>query len=304
MAKKLGETLVAGGPQRRTCLDTCKGTIDMASQFRLERPVSASPSLVPSYRSLPGRAEGRALAGAFAETLPQPSLILDMALSLTGHSAAEREMAALLHHKDVLLREMQHRVANSLQIIASMLLLKARCVDSEETRRHLKDTHRRIISVATVQQQLDCLRHRGRIDLASYLSRLCDNLSASLVDDDRRVAIEVRADRGTVSSADGVSIGLIVTELVINALKHAFAADTAAGLIVVAYEVDEPGWRLTVSDNGVIGKPNGNPGYATAGLGTGIVEALARQLDGRVETSMVGPHGAGRSVTITHGPFE
>jgi two-component sensor histidine kinase len=219
---------------------------------------------------------------------------------ITERRAAERETAALLHQKNVLLREMQHRVANSLQMIASILLLKARNVQSEEIRLHLKDAHQRIMSVAAVEQQLDTARHEGRIELAPYLSQLCETLAGSMVGDGHRISIRVEAGSGTASPTEAVSIGLIVTELVINALKHAFVAGTEAGLIVVAYAAGEAGWRLCVSDNGV-GKPNGG-GDAAPGLGTGIVDALARQLDGLVETSR-GPDGMGTQVAIIHGSF-
>ena len=83
----------------------------------------------------------------------------------------------------------------------------------------------------------------------------------------------------------------------INALKHAFVTDTAAGLIVVAYEVAESGWRLTVSDDGV-GKSEGHTDKASPGLGTGIIEALVGQLEGRVNISM---SSGGTTVSITHG---
>ena len=82
---------------------------------------------------------------------------------ITERRVAEREMKDLLQEKDVLLQEMQHRVANSLQIIASILLLKARTVQSEETRRELHDAHQRVMSVATVQQQLQASGHREPI---------------------------------------------------------------------------------------------------------------------------------------------
>jgi PAS domain S-box-containing protein len=81
-------------------------------------------------------------------------LILLAIEDVTDRRAAEREIAELLRQKEMLLQEMQHRVANSLQIIAAILLLKAQTVQSEETRRHLRDAHQRVMSVAAVQQQL------------------------------------------------------------------------------------------------------------------------------------------------------
>ena len=85
----------------------------------------------------------------------RPAAILLAIEDVTRRRAAEREKDDLLRQKDLLLQEMRHRVANSLQIIASILLLKARTVQSEETRRHLQDAHQRVLTVATVQQQLE-----------------------------------------------------------------------------------------------------------------------------------------------------
>jgi chemotaxis protein methyltransferase CheR len=90
------------------------------------------------------------------------TLILLAIEDVTERRIAERETAELLQQKDVLLQEMQHRVANSLQIIASILLLKARTVQSEETRLHLQDAHQRVMSVASVQQQLYASRLASR----------------------------------------------------------------------------------------------------------------------------------------------
>ena len=228
-----------------------------------------------------------------------PTLILLTIEDVTERRAAEREIAELLQQKETLLQEMQHRVANSLQIIAGILLLKARTVQSEETRLHLMDAHQRVMSVAAVQQQLLASSHGEPIEIGPYLSRLCETLAASMTDDSRPISLKVQAEGGTASSAEAVSIGLIVTELVINAFKHAFVGDRTAGLLVVAYEATETGWRLAVSDNG-IGKPKGhlNLEKTTPGLGTIIVEALAKQLDARVEV-VRNPHGT--TVSITHG---
>jgi chemotaxis protein methyltransferase CheR len=87
------------------------------------------------------------------------ALILLAIEDITERRTAERGLAELLEQKETLLQEMQHRVANSLQIIASILLLKARTVRSDETRLHLQDAHRRVMSVAAVQQQLQASRH-------------------------------------------------------------------------------------------------------------------------------------------------
>jgi two-component sensor histidine kinase len=194
------------------------------------------------------------------------------------------EKDALLREREILLQEMQHRVANSLQIIASVLLLKARTVKSEETRLHLRDAHDRVMSVAAVQQHLQSTV--GDVHMEPYLAKLCESLASSMIRESRALTIEVRADEATVSSHEAVSLGLIVTELVINALKHAFPHDHG-GRVVVGYQVEPSGWTLSVTDNG-IGRAPTSPG-AKGGLGTSVVEALGKQLGARVSITDAGP---------------
>jgi len=220
---------------------------------------------------------------------------------ITARRAKERDLRVLLRQKEVLLQEMQHRVANNLQIIASILLIKARTLSSVETRLHLQDAHQRVLSVAAIQQQLQTSDSGEMIELAPYLSRLCQTLTSSMIGDSRPLALKLDVQGGTTaSSSQAVSIGIIVTELVINAIKHAFPGDRKDNIVVVAYELAAPNWRLSVSDNG-IGRPEGELDRTIPGLGTTIVEALAKQLDARTE---IVTNTQGRTVSIIHGAAE
>ena len=155
------------------------------------------------------------------------------------------------------------------------------------------------MSVATVQQHLHASGNPERIPIGPYLTRLCDALASSMIGDTRPITLKVHTDSGTAASHEVVSTGLIVTELVINALKHAFVENKLDGQIIVSYEVAEKNWKLTVSDNG-IGKPKGHSDKIVAGLGTELIEALAKQIDSHVEILMT-PHGT--TVSVTHGSF-
>jgi two-component sensor histidine kinase len=218
---------------------------------------------------------------------------------VTVERGLEREKDDLLRQKEVLLDEVQHRVANSLQIIASIIMMKALSVESEETRRHLHDAHTRVISVAAVQQQLHASAAVGTMEMQPYLLKLCQALAHSMIGEDQSISVKVLGKGGIATCRDAESLGLIVTEVVINALKHAFAADTKDGLITVSYEVSGTDWKLSVSDNG-IGKPDGVFAQPKTGLGTGIVKALAQQLDSQVVT-LSGPEGT--TVSVTHATF-
>lgn len=212
---------------------------------------------------------------------------------VTEARLSEKLKDDLLREKAILLRELQHRVANSLQIIASVIMQSARRVQSEETRVHLRDAHNRLMSIATLQQQLAASR-LGHVELRAYFTELCKSLGASMIHDHDRLSLEVTADDTSVNADVSVSLGLIVTELVINALKHAFPGDRG-GKILVDYRADDSAWTLSVSDDGV--GTAASLAAARPGLGTGIVEALARQLDATVET---GDRHPGTMVSIIH----
>lgn len=207
-------------------------------------------------------------------------LLLTIA-DVTEARIAEKLKDDLLREKGILLLELQHRVANSLQIIASVLLQSAKQVQSEETRLHLHDAHHRVMSVAAVQKQLAVSRI-GDVELRSYLTELCESIGASMIRDRDQISLGVTADDSVTSADISVSLGLIVTELVINALKHAFPGQRR-GKISVDYASDEKSWKLSVDDDGV-GMP-ADPKDATPGLGTSVVEALANQLDATVRVT-------------------
>jgi two-component sensor histidine kinase len=216
---------------------------------------------------------------------------------VTLKNALENEKDQLLREKDVLLEEFQHRTANSLQIIASIILMKSRAANSEETRIHLEDAHKRVLSIAAVQQQLHASAPTGSVEVGPYLTKLCETIAASMIGDSRPVVLKVNAVRGHATSREAESLGLIVTELVMNALKHAFPDEKIAGQIIVAYDLNGTDWKLSISDNGV-GKPTGEVAKPKSGLGTGIIKALSQQLNAKVETES-GPHGTTLSIVHT-----
>ena len=126
---------------------------------------------------------------------------------ITERRTTERALKSLLEQKDILLAEMSHRIANSLQIIAGILLMKAESAGSDETRRHLEDAHDRVMSVASVQQHLQAVRKAEQVDVGSYLSKLCEALAVSIIGDNRHITVDVVAGAGTATSSRAVSLG-------------------------------------------------------------------------------------------------
>lgn len=219
--------------------------------------------------------------------------LLVTVMDVTDARLADKLKDDMVREKAILLQELQHRVANSLQIVASVLMQSARRTQSEETRANLHDAHQRIMSVATLQQKL-AVSQLSDVELRSYFTDLCRSIGASMIRDHDKISLDVTADESMSSADASISLGLIVTELVINSLKHAFP-DGRIGQINVGYSSDGPDWSMSVTDDGV-GMPKGE-NATEAGLGTNIVAALATSLGATVETTDVNP---GVRVSIVH----
>jgi len=225
---------------------------------------------------------------------------------ITPRRLIEQEKEQLLKHTEellaqqkTLLREMRHRIANSLQIIASILLLKARSVASEETKNELQDAHQRVMSVAAVQSHLHASGGIEQIDIGAYLTKLTEGLAASMIGPNQKIDIAVQADEGTLPTSLAVSIGLIVTELIINALKYAFPKAHGGARIRVTFEKAGTNWKVTVADNGA-GRRDTGAATISTGLGTAIISALAKQMDAQI-SEVSSPMGL--SVEVTHAIF-
>ncbi|HEX2802493.1 MAG TPA: histidine kinase dimerization/phosphoacceptor domain -containing protein [Sphingomicrobium sp.] len=226
---------------------------------------------------------------------------------ISERRAAEQEKQRLLEHTEelleqqkTLLREMRHRIANSLQIIASILLLKAGSVASEETKNELRAAHQRVMSVAAVQSHLQASDGIERIEMGPYLTKLSAGLAASMIDPRQDVEISVEAGAGALPSSDAVSLGLIVTELIINAIKYAFPQSRSSAHVRVRFEMARSDWKLTVSDNGT-GRLEKVEESESSGLGTVLVAALAKQLKAQiVEKSSA----KGLEIAVTKATFQ
>jgi chemotaxis protein methyltransferase CheR len=226
---------------------------------------------------------------------------------ITERRIAEQEKQKLLEHTEelleqqrTLLREMQHRIANSLQIIASILLLKAGSVSSEETKNELRAAHQRVMSVAAVQSHLHASDGIEEIEMGPYLAKLSAGLASSMVGPKQHVEIVAAASDGALPSSHAVSVGLIVTELIMNAIKYAFPQTRTSARIRITFEKAQSDWKLTVSDNGV-GRLPSEHSKSSTGLGTVLIAALAKQLNAQIsETSS--PQGL--AVAVTRSTFE
>lgn len=212
---------------------------------------------------------------------------------ITDLRKTQRDRERLMMQKDTLLKEMRHRIANSLQLIASIILLKAGTVKSEESRLDLEDAHDRILSIATVQRNLDPTSEGSLVSIVTYLKTLCESLAKTMIGRRKPITLSVTGGAETVTSDEAISLGLITTELVINALKHAFPS--GKGQVTVTYESNGASWKLAIGDDG-IGLSATDMAHRE-GLGTSIVESLASQLNADVHREST---SRGTVVSITH----
>ncbi|MBV8593011.1 MAG: PAS domain S-box protein [Caulobacteraceae bacterium] len=187
---------------------------------------------------------------------------------ITERKAAVRRQAELFD-------ELNHRVKNNLAIISALLGAQARGAEPA-VRRELIKAADRVQSISEIHGSLTKAEGGGAVDLAVYLRDLCDRLSRSLTDPGV-IRIRVEADPTTTPVDRAVPIGIIVNELVTNAIKHAFAPGER-GSIAVRYRDEEGGARLSVSDSGAGGGPDLD--RAPIGLGMRLVRSLVGQLGG------------------------
>jgi two-component sensor histidine kinase len=249
--------------------------------------LALSCALVAPLLSWRGVAEVR-IAAFMIFILVGGGLVL---ISEALHRALDRAHRAE-REKDLLLQEMSHRVKNKFAMIASMVALQARNTPAPEVRAALDAIGARVRVITKVHDYLQLSRHDGAIDMRDYLEGLCTSLSDSLKDI-RPVAILVTAVDVQLPPEKALPVGLIVNELVVNALKYAFP-DDRTGSVHVRLEKRSEILRLSVTDDGI-----GCPQAASAGLGTKIVNLLAAQLGGTTKRE---PREQGCS-TSTEFPF-
>jgi two-component sensor histidine kinase len=198
--------------------------------------------------------------------------ILGMAIERERH---ERNLKAALERHQFLIKEMNHRVKNSLALVVSMLRLQARENSEPEFAQHLEDAMLRIGAIARVHEQLYQSTDIDRFDVGRYIEAICKDLGASF----SQCEIVVQAQPGIVISADrAISSALIVNELVSNAAKHAYRGDGAGPVWVnVAMTSDDSQFSISVRDEGS-GLPEDFEIGKGRGMGARMVGALAEQL--------------------------
>lgn len=204
--------------------------------------------------------------------------------------AAMDDLRRAVDDRDLLLRELYHRVKNNLQQINALVMMEAGKVSDESARNSFKATAARIHALGTVHRLLLSSPAPSRLKVHDFLEELCRNIAGSQGAAEREISIEVRASDDLIHIDSAVILGLIVNELVTNALKHAFP-DGESGNISVLYTArSDGGARLCVSDNGAGMAAESADSLPGAGVGGRIVAGFVRQAGG--EMSVENDQGA------------
>jgi two-component sensor histidine kinase len=206
--------------------------------------------------------------------------------------AANERLEKLAAKQSVLLHEMNHRIGNSLQLITSMIRLQASSTQNSHAKDVLRQAAERVIAVAQVHQRLYTSEDIQHVHMRPYLIKLLED--QQLAAQDRGCSLTVEIDDLKLATDRAISVGIIVTELVTNALKYAYPNEGGPIRVRLA-ATDNDNLALTVEDEG-IGHPGSIQSAKGTGVGSRIVDAMSRSLGGELRQN--GEHGGFRSVLL------
>lgn len=204
--------------------------------------------------------------------------MITLARDIEPIKQVERELRASDRHKAILLQDINHRVKNSLASVAGLLEISRMKIEDPRAKGAVSSAVRQLVVLARVFDRLHQSKVNDSIPVRTFLEGLCHDLVDSVVGE--RVGLQAAIEEALLSMDQAISLGLIVNELVTNALKYAFPGDRTGRIAVRFRTVGEGEFCLEVADDGI-----GRPADAKEGSGTTLVEALARQLGGSVEWS-------------------
>lgn len=207
----------------------------------------------------------------------------------------QEELRRLVTEKDYLIGEINHRVQNSLQLVSTYLSMQMRSTDSADVTEHLSEAQRRIVAIGLVHKRLYKGDQPQTVNLDQYLAELCEELRSSM-GPEWHDQLSLQLSPVGVPATHAVSMGLILTELIINAQKYAY--EGRSGPIAIALAGTDPGYRLVVCDQG-----RGKREAAGQGFGSRMIEALAQRVSGKLEFGDNDP-GLRAAITVPLPPHQ
>ncbi len=195
---------------------------------------------------------------------------------------AEENLKRSLAEKEILLKEVHHRVKNNMQIISSILKMQERQINDPRLKIVLEESQNRIRSMALIHENLYRNENLANIMFANYVKSLALNLARTFSEQQEKVIFEYDIDDVYLPLDIGIPCGLIINELISNAFKYAFNGREKGKISISLKQLDEQNFKLVLSDNGV-GLPDNIDLEKTGSLGMKIVSKLVKQIDGTME---------------------
>lgn len=279
--------------------------------FRFGQRETVTAALLLSGMAIWGTLRG---FGPFVRPTPNESLLLllayvgviavvamALAASVVERRLAERRIKESLREKETLGREIHHRVKNNLQVISSLLSLQAPHIKDEEAREIFRESQNRIRSIALVHEALRQPGNLSRIDMGPYVRDLAGHLFASYGNPAERLALKIHVADVWLGVDAAISCGLLIQELLSNALRHAFPRGGKGKIVVELRHKPGSAMILIVADDGV-GLPEGLDFRKARTLGLQLVCIMTEQLGGTLEYE--GPPGAAFRMTFSEAKQE
>lgn len=204
------------------------------------------------------------------------------ALDISDRKMMEDQLRNSLKEKEILLREVHHRVKNNLQVIYSLIAWQSDYIQDPDSLDLLKECQNRIQSMALVHEELYRAKDFANFDFGEYIKNLVGSLYQSFKVPGEKISFTITARNITLEIDQAIPCGMIINELVSNAIKHAFPGDRCGTICVEVQECGEKQLQLTVADNGV-GLPSNLDHRGTETLGLQLVCLLAEQLHGKAD---------------------
>lgn len=200
----------------------------------------------------------------------------------TELTQANQQLETSLLERETMLKEIHHRVKNNLQVISSLLSLQAQRCPDEQTRKAFQESQTRVRSMALIHEKLYRSGNFARINIGEYVGSLAAYLVQTYQANAGKVLLNFKCETIFLDIDTAVPVGLILNELISNALKHAFPKNTSGEISIALFTSEDKLWHLIVSDNGA-GLPAGLDVTNTSSLGLELVNNLVEQIDGRLQ---------------------
>ncbi len=213
--------------------------------------------------------------------LEKERALVAIVTDITEKLKTEKKLLATIIEKETLIKEIHHRVKNNLQLISSIIYIKMKSLKEPEVKYFLENTRQKIRSIALIHERLLQSQTLDKVEISDYLGRLIYDLQVTNTTPD--LALDFRADlQETIMDLDSaIYCGLIVNELITNAIKHAFVGRTH-GIIEVAFRKEEEKFFLSVKDNGTTIPEDVSPNDSSS-FGMHLLQILSANWEGHLK---------------------